>query len=148
VVERQGTDLAIIALGSMVDAALRASDILMAGGISAAVLNPRFVKPLDKDLIKSLAESTGKLITVEEGILAGGFGSAVLELLADEGLSDVKVVRIGIPDEFVEHGTREELLSDYGLTPEGIVMAAYSLKAGSGMMNFTSPSQGVGAIPH
>jgi 1-deoxy-D-xylulose-5-phosphate synthase len=148
VVERQGTDLAIIALGSMVETALRASDILLAAGISAAVVNPRFVKPLDNDLIKSLAESTGKLIIVEEGILAGGFGSAVLELLADEGLTDVKVVRIGIPDEFVEHGTREELLSDYGLTPEGIVMAAYSLKAGSGMMNFTSPSQGVGAIPH
>lgn len=65
-VERQGTDLAIIALGSMVETALRASDILLAAGISAAVVNPRFVKPLDNDLIKSLAESTGKLIIVEE----------------------------------------------------------------------------------
>jgi 1-deoxy-D-xylulose-5-phosphate synthase len=147
-VVKQGTDLAIIALGSMVEAALKASDILLATGVSAAVMNPRFVKPLDRELIVNLARSIGKLLIIEEGVLAGGFGSAILELLGDEGLTNVKVVRMGIPDEFVDHGTREELLSDYGLTPEGIVMAAYNLKTGSGLMNFTSSGHGLGAIPH
>jgi 1-deoxy-D-xylulose-5-phosphate synthase len=147
-VVKQGTDLAIIALGSMVEAALKASDILLATGVSAAVMNPRFIKPLDRELIVNLARSIGKLLIIEEGVLAGGFGSAILELLGDEGLTNVKVVRMGIPDEFVDHGTREELLSDYGLTSEGIVMAAYNLKTGSGLMNFTSSGHGLGAIPH
>ncbi|MFH0959185.1 MAG: 1-deoxy-D-xylulose-5-phosphate synthase [Pseudomonadota bacterium] len=147
-VVRHGTDLAIIALGSMLSAALQASDMLLATGVSAAVVNPRFVKPLDRDLIVNLAKSTGKLLIVEEGVLSGGFGSAVLELLGDEGLDNVKVVRMGIPDEFVEHGTREELLSDYGLTPEGIVMAAYNLKTGTGPMNFVTSNQALEAISH
>jgi 1-deoxy-D-xylulose-5-phosphate synthase len=147
-VVRNGTDLAIIALGPMVARALQASDILQASGVSAAVVNPRFIKPLDRKLILSFAERTGKLVIVEEGILAGGFGSAVLELLADEGLTGVQVARLGIPDEFVEHGTREELLSDYGLTSEGIVMAAFNLKTGSSLVNFTSSCQGLGMVSH
>ena len=96
-------------------------------GISAGVLDPRFVKPLDNDLILREAGAVGKVLTVEEGVLQGGFGSSVAELLADEGMGIVSVRRMGIPDRFVEHGTCEELLDDLGLTPHGIAGQARDL---------------------
>ncbi len=116
----QGDDMVIIAIGSMVAAAKQASLLLAQEGFSVAVVNARYIKPLDKELLAPLAAKTGFVVTVEEGILAGGFGSAVLELFQDEGLTDVKVRRLGIPDKFIEHGTREELLDDLGLSPSGI----------------------------
>ena len=81
-------------------------------------------------------------------ILAGGFGSAVLELLADEGLTEVRVIRLGIPDVFVEHGTRNELLEDYGLTPQGIANAAYTFYKTNTALNRTSLNESLGAGPH
>jgi 1-deoxy-D-xylulose-5-phosphate synthase len=123
----EGSDVVIIALGSMVAPALEASRRLALEGIAAGVLDARFVKPLDKDLILEKAAATGRVLTVEEGILAGGFGSAVTELLADEGLEGLKVKRMGIPDAFVEHGKRSELLADLGLTEEGIAESVRSL---------------------
>lgn len=144
----EGADLLIIALGSMLAPAIQAAGILQASGISAGVLNPRFVKPLDRDLIVKMTRATGHVVTVEEGVLAGGFGSAVLELLADEGLTDVRVIRLGIPDSFVEHGTREELLADYGLTPEGIANAAYSLCKRTTLIGRVSSNEALSAIPH
>jgi len=123
----EGDDLLIAAVGSMTAPALEAANILKAEGVSAGVLDARFIKPLDRDLFLQKAGATGKVLTVEEGILAGGFGSAVLELFADEGLFEVRTARMGIPDAFVEHGTRSELLADLGLTPEGIARSARSL---------------------
>lgn len=123
----EGKDILIVALGSMMGPAIEAARMLSLEGISAAVLDPRFVKPLDRDLILEKAAAVGKVLTVEEGVLAGGFGSSILELLADEGLQHVKVVRLGIPDQFVQHGPREELLEGLGLTAEGITRTARSM---------------------
>ncbi|MBI5572418.1 MAG: 1-deoxy-D-xylulose-5-phosphate synthase [Desulfomonile tiedjei] len=117
----EGRDLLVIALGSMVAPAVEAARRLAEQGISVGVLDARFVKPLDRELIVKKALATCKVITVEEGILAGGFGSCILELFSEEGLEGVKVSRMGVPDSFVEHGTRAELLSDLGLTADGII---------------------------
>jgi len=124
-----GHDVVIIAVGSMAAPALEAGGILAAEGISACVIDPRFIKPLDRDLIISKAAATGRVLTVEEGVLNGGFGSAVLELFSDEALDGIRTVRMGIPDAFVEHGTRQELLTDLGLTAEGIAEQARNMVA-------------------
>jgi 1-deoxy-D-xylulose-5-phosphate synthase len=123
----EGEDLVILAIGSCAQAALRAYDLLAEKGIRSAVVNARFVKPLDEELVCSFASKTGKVLTVEENALQGGFGSAILELLGDKGLKEVTVRRLGIPDVFVEHGTQEELRRKYGLDAEGIVHAAEEL---------------------
>ena len=89
-------------------------------GIDVAVVNCRFVKPLDEDLIARVASAVGKVLTVEENVLAGGFGSAVLELLEMKGLCGINVKRLGIRDEFVEHATQAEMRRKYGIDAEGI----------------------------
>ena len=118
---KDGRDAAIIALGHMVHPSLKAADQLELEGIEVAVVNARFVKPLDKELILYLALKIGTLITVEENVLRGGFGSAVLELLEEQGLSHVRVKRIGLPDIFIEHGSQVVLRDKYGLTARGII---------------------------
>ncbi len=118
---RAGTDLAILALGSMVYPALEAAKALASLGVEAAVVNARFVKPLDGDLLKSLALNFNRLVTVEEGVLAGGFGSAVMELLEARGLNYFTLKRLGLPDEFVEHGDRSFFLKQYNLDAAGII---------------------------
>ena len=118
---REGADASIIAYGSMVYPSLAAADILAARGIKVQVINARFVKPLDADLILKAAAEHEAIITVEEGYLAGGFGSAVIELLEENGLQDsVKVARLGVPDEIVTHGDPKVLLGQYGLDADGI----------------------------
>ena len=124
---QQGKDLAILAIGSPVKPALEAAGILRQQGLAATVVNARFIKPLDQELICSLAGETKRLLTVEENAIQGGFGSAVLELLAEKGLKDVTVKRLGIPDAFVEHGTQEALRHKYGIDAEGISRVAKSL---------------------
>ena len=116
----EGRDLTLLAIGSTVYPALEAADLLRERGISAAVVNARFVKPLDRELILAEAAKTGVLVTVEENALMGGFGSAVLELLSDAGLTQVRVKRIGIPDSFVEQGSQAQLRADLGLDGAGI----------------------------
>ena len=116
----EGKDVCIVAIGSTVYPALQAAEFLKQAGISAGVVNARFVKPLDADLIMSVARSTGCIVTVEENALQGGFGSAVLELLNDNGLQDVRVKRLGIPDFYVEHGSQAQLRKDLGIDAEGI----------------------------
>ncbi len=117
----EGKDLALIAIGSTVYPALAAAEKLIGQGVSATVINARFVKPLDAELILWAARTHPKIITIEENVLAGGFGSAVLELLADQGLKQVMVRRMGIPDEFVEHATQAELRRQYRLDEAGII---------------------------
>lgn len=114
-------DVAILAYGPIAYTALDAAASLEKDGVQAAVVNARFVKPLDGDLIRALAESHRVIVTVEDAYLAGGFGSAVLELLEEKGLLDnVTLLRIGVPDEIVPHGDPKILLARYGLDAEGI----------------------------
>jgi 1-deoxy-D-xylulose-5-phosphate synthase len=120
---RTGTDVAILAVGSMVLPAERAADRLQDEGISAAVVNARFIKPLDKRLIKTLAESTGALVTVEENARAGGFGSAVLEAL-EELEAPVTVRVLGVPDRVFEQASQGRLRELAGLTASDIADAA------------------------
>jgi 1-deoxy-D-xylulose-5-phosphate synthase len=122
-----GGVLAIIGIGSTVPAALKAAELLKKEGISATLVNARFIKPLDDRLIVEIARRTKKIITVEENVLAGGFGSAVLECLSGAGVADVTVKRIGIGDEFVEHGAQRILREKYGLDEQGIYAAALEL---------------------
>jgi len=119
----EGTDLVIIAVGVTVHPALAAARTLALEGIRIRVINARFIKPLDAELILSAAASIKKILTVEENVLNGGFGSAVLELLAQHEMTDVKVRRLGIGDEFAEHATQAELRSQYGLDEQGIIRA-------------------------
>jgi 1-deoxy-D-xylulose-5-phosphate synthase len=124
---RQGKDLILLAVGSTVKAAMEAASRLQKQGIDSAVVNARFIKPLDGELIGSLVSECRRLITVEENALQGGFGSAVLELLAEKGITGVQVRRLGIPDVFVEHGPQDFLRNKYGIDAEGIVRAAEEL---------------------
>lgn len=118
---REGSEVAVLAYGSMVYPAMQAAENLEKLGIEATVINARFVKPLDAELILALAQSNRLLITVEEAYLAGGFGSAVLELLEENGLQDkIKVVRMGVPDRIITHGDAKLLLAKYGLDADGI----------------------------
>ena len=127
VVVREGSDLvAIFALGKSASASLEAADILAERGISCGVVNPIFVKPLDTGLLFDAARGVGRIVTVEENVLAGGFGSAVLEALAGAGLDDVSVHRIGMPDSFVEHGTAADQRHQLQLDAEGIAAQVLS----------------------
>ncbi|RII27283.1 MAG: 1-deoxy-D-xylulose-5-phosphate synthase [Geobacter sp.] len=117
---RDGKSGTILALGTMVVPALEAAALLAGEGIEMTVVNARFVKPLDQELIISLAERHVPLFTVEENVLQGGFGTTVLELLADEGYADLAITRLGFPDSFIEQGEQPELRALYGLNAEGI----------------------------
>jgi len=119
-----GADLAMIAAGSMVHPALQAARKLAAEGIGAKVINARFIKPLDAELLLGTARSVKKIMTLEENVLDGGFGSAVLELFAQNDVAGVTVRRLGIRDEFVEHAKQSELRAQLGLDEEGILRAA------------------------
>lgn len=120
---REGSDLAIFAIGSTVHPALAAARRLEAEGVNIKVINARFVKPLDAELLSQTASQIKKIITIEENVLQGGFGSAVLEMLAEKNINNIQVKRLGLPDEFVEHATQAELREKYGLDEEGIVRA-------------------------
>ncbi|MFZ0748125.1 MAG: 1-deoxy-D-xylulose-5-phosphate synthase [Pyrinomonadaceae bacterium] len=118
---RDGGEVAIVGYGSMVHPALEAAANLAKDGIETTVINARFVKPLDSALLLALARTKRVIVTVEEAYLAGGFGSAILELLEENGLQDkVSLVRMGIPDRIVTHGDAKLLLAKYGLDSDGI----------------------------
>jgi 1-deoxy-D-xylulose-5-phosphate synthase len=123
---KDGKDIVLMALGTTVYPALSAADRLKKEGIDAMVINARFIKPLDRDLISSVASMVPRIITIEENVLQGGFGSAVLEFLNEMEIHNVRVKRLGIPDIFIEQGQQNELRKKYGLDEEGIYMAAYS----------------------
>lgn len=121
---RRGSDVTLAAIGNMVPLVEEAAGELAKLGVQAAVINARFIKPLDDQCIAHYAAETGRLITVEEHVLAGGFGSSVLEMLEAKGLHNIKVNRLGIKDEFVEHGAPSIMREKYGLTVDNIVMKA------------------------
>jgi len=124
---RDGTDLVIAAIGQPVIPALRAAQDLAPLGINAAVVNARFVKPMDKDLFRDLLTRIPRLISVEDHVTAGGFGSAMVEMLADEGLTGVEVRRLGVPDRFIPHGTQDELRKMCGFDKDAIAQAALQM---------------------
>ncbi|MDP6553417.1 MAG: 1-deoxy-D-xylulose-5-phosphate synthase [Pirellulaceae bacterium] len=115
-----GQDGTILACGSLVTEALAASVLLRGEGLEVGVVNARFAKPIDREIIHRAIGDTGFLVTVEESMLMGGFGSAVLEVASEDGLASENIRRLGIPDQFVEHGDRDELLADLGLDAAGI----------------------------
>lgn len=123
---RTGQDVTLLAVGNVVGLTLKAADGLREQGISAAVIDARFVKPLDAALITEWAEKTGRVITVEDHVRAGGFGSAVLELLAERGIQ-ARVKLLALPDQFVPHGTQAQLREAHGLTVEHITQTALTM---------------------
>ena len=135
---KEGDDVLLVAIGNRVYPALEAASTLSKsplppfgkggkGGISAAVVNARFVKPLDEDLILPLAARIRKVITIEDNSIMGGFGSAVLEAIAEHGLNNITVRRLGIPDKFVEHGDPKILYRLCGYDTDSIVRVALEM---------------------
>ena len=127
---REGNDLLILAIGSTVYPAIHAAERLENNGIHVAVVNARFLKPLDRELISHWVSRTKKILTVEENVLQGGFGSAVLELLQEEGLWGIDLMRLGIPDRFIEHGSQSLLRAKYGIDEQGIFQTAVQMVEG------------------
>ncbi len=124
---REGKDILLLPIGNRVYPALRAAEGLEKLGIDAAVINPRFIKPLDSELICHWAEKTGRLVTVEDNVQHGGFGSLVLEHLSANKLFTVKTHLLGHPDHFVEHGPQKTLWKNSKLDSPAIINAAMEL---------------------
>ncbi|NSW84926.1 MAG: 1-deoxy-D-xylulose-5-phosphate synthase [Syntrophobacteraceae bacterium] len=124
---REGDQVLLIGIGSTVHAAVEAAERLERQGVRAAVINARFVKPLDRDMLLSWARKTGRVITIEENVLQGGFGSAVLEMFQEASFFPRSFVRLGLPDEFVPHGSQSILRNLCGIDAEGIEKAALDL---------------------
>lgn len=118
-VVKEGSDVALLAVGSMVDYSVKAAGKLKEEGISCHIVNMRFIKPLDTEILDAVASKFNKIVTLEENSLAGGFGSGVVEYFSDKAYKN-DILRIGIPDKFVEHGTQAELHKILEMDPEGI----------------------------
>ncbi|MEJ5300915.1 MAG: 1-deoxy-D-xylulose-5-phosphate synthase [Thermodesulforhabdaceae bacterium] len=129
---REGSDMVLFAIGATVYPALKAAEMIEEKGISAAVINARFVKPLDVDLLMEWAKKTGVVVTVEENALQGGFGSAVLEMFEEQGFFPARIKRLGLPDRFIPHGSQAQLRRLVGIDAESIAQAAESLVRGIG----------------
>jgi len=123
---RKGQDLAILSFGHVGNYALEAAKLLEDEHIEAAVYDLRFVKPLDEELLREVFNTFSNIITVEDGCVMGGFGSAIVEFMADHGYNS-KIKRLGIPDEIIEHGTQLELHTQCGFDPTGIFRSALEL---------------------
>lgn len=145
---REGTDVAIVAIGVTVWPAMKAAERLAQEGISAAVVNARFAKPLDTELILKTAKNVRCLVTVEEGCKMGGFGSAVLEALSDAGLL-LRTKVLGLPDWYIEQGPQDLLRERYGLTADGIYNSVKQLfGAGAVADDAARLASLVGSLPH
>jgi 1-deoxy-D-xylulose-5-phosphate synthase len=140
---RHGSDVAIVALGSMVAPAMDAAAKLGEEGISCAVVNARFVKPLDEDMILDLAGRVEHLVTVEEAQRAAGFGSAVAELIQDRGLAGCRVTSIGIPDSFIDHGKPAVQRANAGLSADAIASRVREVVAESRVRTLAASRQAV-----
>ncbi len=118
---RKGDDILLLPVGNRVYPALAAAEYLQEQGISAAVINPRFIKPLDSTLISTWAKHTRKIVTIEDNSIQGGFGSSVLELLATMGITTIQATLLGHPDNFIEHGPQKTLWKDSGVDKDTII---------------------------
>jgi len=124
---REGEDVTLVAVGTATQLAVLAAQRLDGEGIGSTVVNARFIKPLDAETILDAARRTGRVVTIEENVVSGGFGSAVLELLSSRGMAGVRTRVLGLPDAFVTHGSRSQLLEDCRLTVDDVVSAARAL---------------------
>jgi len=124
---REGEDLLLLGIGSTVFPCLEAARRLEVQGIEATVINARFVKPLDLELLLQHARKIKRVITVEENVLAGGFGSAVLEMFQEAGYFPRTFVRLGLPDSFIPHGSQKVLRAVHGIDADGIERAAQEI---------------------
>jgi 1-deoxy-D-xylulose-5-phosphate synthase len=124
---KEGKDVLLIAVGATVQPSLEAARRLEEQGIKAAVMNARFIKPLDRDLILEWARKTNRVVTIEENVLQGGFGSGVLELFQEAGFFPSSMLRLGLPDEFIPQGGQGVLRSLYGIDADGIERGVLSL---------------------
>jgi len=140
---RNGEDITLLAIGTTVYPALDAAEILAKDGIDCTVVNARFAKPLDSELILHLATETKMLLTIEENALAGGFGSAVLQLVESSDLVGVRTHCIGLPDQFIEHGPQELFRTKFGLDAEGIVRQVISSCADLPIRLSANPREGI-----
>ena len=131
---RAGRDVALLAIGTMTNVALKAAELLAHAGIAAEVVNMRFVKPLDTDLLREVALRIPRLVTLEDNVLIGGFGSAVAEFLAADGIAGVRLLSLGIPDRFIDHGTPQDLQAELGLDPPGVARSVTAFLAATGGM--------------
>jgi 1-deoxy-D-xylulose-5-phosphate synthase len=127
---RTGADGCLVVCGALLDRCLKAADLLREQGLEVGVINARFLKPLDAETIVAAVRDCPWVVTLEEASLMGGFGSAVLEAAADAGVDASRVCRLGIPDRYIEHGERDELLADLGMDVPGIVATCQRLAAG------------------
>ncbi len=139
---RRGNDVVVLAIGATVAPALEAAEKLASSGIESTVVNARFAKPLDRELLTDLAGRIKKFVTVEENIISGGFGNAVSNFLQESGFNDIRVKNLGLPDEFIEHGSQAFLRSKYGLDAEGIAGQVQSLFPGLKASSLTPVSRG------
>jgi 1-deoxy-D-xylulose-5-phosphate synthase len=124
---RWGRDGAILCFGTLLADCLKAAEGLHADGLDVGVINARFAKPIDREMVERAVRECGFVVTVEEGCLMGGFGSAVLEAANELGLETSRIKRLGIPDQYIEHGERSELLADLGMNATGIAAACREL---------------------
>lgn len=124
---RDGKDIAILSIGTPGNFVVEATEELLAEGIDIAHYDMRFVQPLDEERLHDVFKNFRKVITIEDGMLKGGFGSAILEFMVDNGYSSV-VKRLGIPDFFIEQGEQEELIAECGYDKAGIIKAVKELR--------------------
>lgn len=141
-----GSDGMLVACGTLLGSCVKAAEQLRVQGLDVGVINARFVKPLDTDTLLRAIESCPFVVTVEEGCLQGGFGSTMLEAASDAGMKAAHVRRLGVPDRFIEHGERSELLADLGLDVAGIVqtcqeMAQLASEAGNQPAHASMPAR-------
>jgi 1-deoxy-D-xylulose-5-phosphate synthase len=141
--ERPGRDVVLIGFGATVRPCIEAAEVLMQHGIDAAVVNLRFVKPLDKELLLEVIGETRWAVTVEENVRPGGIGDAVLELLADHRMADRLLDSLTMPDEFVDHGPQKVFRAQYGLDGPGIAQRVRELLEGVGAVRASSEATGV-----
>jgi 1-deoxy-D-xylulose-5-phosphate synthase len=125
-VERNGSDAVIMAVGPMVYDAIKAAEKLDLKGISCEVVDCQFIKPMDESYLQTVPEKFKAVVTIEEGVINGGFGDGVAAWLSDKGFKG-SVKRLGFPDNFIEHGSRNQLLQDLGLDTDGLVNAVSAL---------------------
>ncbi|WP_335870639.1 1-deoxy-D-xylulose-5-phosphate synthase [Bacillus sp. 2205SS5-2] len=124
---REGSDTAILTFGTTISMALQAAEELEKKGISVKVVNTRFIKPLDAEILASIFNDEMPILTIEEAVLQGGFGTAILEYAQEQGYHKSKIARMGIPDRFIEHGSVKELLQEIGLTKESVIDKVVSI---------------------
>jgi 1-deoxy-D-xylulose-5-phosphate synthase len=126
---REGKQVVFLAIGAMVAPSLKAAELLAKQSVEACVVDAKFVKPLDTGLIEEVLTDGPALLTVEDNVIAGGFGSGVNEYLVSRGYEISRIMNLGLPDKFIEHGSRDALLAEVGLTPEALAQAALAMLA-------------------